>query len=150
MQVLFTFMLLWVTVTMGKRMAAVTESQTLVKDTCLSLPFTNSVITHSHFPSVLLSWRSDFNFSGSTFCPYLTQPKGLPALEITIWICRIWIHGVFISYTFYYRLLQFITGKVSTVMICKASVLQCTPVVTAVNGSSRDTFQYYELLQNGH
>lgn len=38
-----------------KGVAAATESQTLVKDMCLCLPFTNFVITHSHFPSVLLS-----------------------------------------------------------------------------------------------
>lgn len=38
-----------------KGVVAATESQTLVKGMCLYLRFTNSVITHSHFPSVLLS-----------------------------------------------------------------------------------------------
>lgn len=82
MQVLFTIMMLWVAVTMGRRVAAAIEWCTLVKGICLCLFFTNSVITHPHFPSVFLSSKSDFNFSGPTFCPNLSQPKGLPGLQV--------------------------------------------------------------------
>lgn len=95
MEVLFTILLLWVTVTVGERMALATELQTLVKGMCLCLPFTNSVITHSHFPSVLLSWKSDFNFSGSTIClcSLSVTPQRIyllkKSLKITIRICRI-------------------------------------------------------------
>ena len=63
-------------------MAVATQSCTLVMGVCLCLLFTNFVITHPHFPSVFVTSGSDFNFSGPTFSPNLSQPKGLPGLQV--------------------------------------------------------------------
>lgn len=69
---------------MGERVALATELQTLVKVMCLCLPFTNSVITHSHFPSV--SPENQILTSQvllSVSVPYLSHLKGLPGQEVS-------------------------------------------------------------------
>lgn len=67
---------------MGGRVPAPAESYTLVKGICFDLLFTDSLITHPHFPSIFLSSKSDFYFSGPTFSPNLSGPKGLPFLQV--------------------------------------------------------------------